>query len=120
MQKEIHEQVRSLTDTLAGRWISRPGIRLPELKLTPEIAGKIQKVVITACARRLRRMVGKILIEKIVRLPCEVQIGSEFRYSDPIVDEHSVVLAISQSEKPPIRWQPWKKAAQRCRYLEHC
>jgi glucosamine--fructose-6-phosphate aminotransferase (isomerizing) len=99
MQKEIHEQVRSLTDTLAGRVDFKAGrIRLPELKLTPEIARKIQKVVITACGTAAYAgMVGKILIEKIVRLPCEVQIGSEFRYSDPIVDEHSVVLAISQS-----------------------
>jgi len=99
MQKEIHEQVRSLTDTLAGRVDFQAGrIRLPELKLTPEIARKIQKVVITACGTAAYAgMVGKILIEKIVRLPCEVQIGSEFRYSDPIVDENSVVLAISQS-----------------------
>jgi len=99
MQKEIHEQVRSLTDTLAGRVDFQEGrIRLPELKLTPKTARKINKVVITACGTAAYAgMVGKILIEKIVRLPCEVQIGSEFRYSDPIVDEHSVVLAISQS-----------------------
>jgi len=98
MQKEIHEQVRSLTDTLAGGWISGRAHPLPELKLTPEIAGRIQKMVITACGTAAYAgMVGKILIEKIVRLPCEMQIGSEFRYSDPIVDEHSVVLAISQS-----------------------
>ncbi|HVM73053.1 MAG TPA: glutamine--fructose-6-phosphate transaminase (isomerizing), partial [Anaerolineales bacterium] len=99
MQKEIHEQVRSLTDTLAGRVDFQAGrVRLPELKLTPEAARKIQKVVITACGTAAYAgMVGKILIEKIVRLPCEVQIGSEFRYCDPIVDENSVVLAISQS-----------------------
>jgi len=99
MQKEIHEQVRSLTDTLAGRVDFQAGrIRLPELKLTPEIARKIQKVVITACGTAAYAgMVGKILIEKIVRLPCELQISSEFRYSDPIVDKYSVVLAISQS-----------------------
>ncbi|MGD0750640.1 MAG: glutamine--fructose-6-phosphate transaminase (isomerizing) [Anaerolineales bacterium] len=99
MQKEIHEQVRSLTDTLAGRVNFHDGrICLSELNLTPEIARSIQKVVITACGTAAYAgMVGKILIEKIVRLPCEVQISSEFRYSDPIVDEHTVVLAISQS-----------------------
>jgi glucosamine--fructose-6-phosphate aminotransferase (isomerizing) len=99
MQKEIHEQVRSLTDTLAGRIDFHEGrISLPDLNLTAEIARSIQKVVITGCGTAAYAgMIGKILIEKIVRLPCEVQIGSEFRYSDPIVDEHTVVLAISQS-----------------------
>ena len=99
MQKEIHEQVRSLTDTLAGRVDFQAGrIRLPELNLTTELAQKIQKIYITACGTAANAgMVGKILIEKIARLPCELEIGSEFRYSDPIVDENTVVLAISQS-----------------------
>lgn len=99
MQKEIHEQVRSLTDTLAGRVDFENGrIRLPELNLTPELARRISKIVITACGTAAYAgMVGKILIERIARLPCEVQIGSEFRYSDPIIDENTVVLAISQS-----------------------
>ena len=99
MQKEIHEQVRSLTDTLAGRVDFQAGrIRLPELKLTSELAKDIHKIYITACGTAAYAgMVGKILIESIARLPCEVQIGSEFRYSDPIVDKHCVVLAISQS-----------------------
>ena len=99
MQKEIHEQVRSLTDTLAGRVDFKAGrVRLPELNLTPQLAQKIQKIIITACGTAsYAGMVGKILIEKIVRIPCEMQVASEFRYSDPIVDENSVVLAISQS-----------------------
>ena len=99
MLKEIHEQVRSLTDTLAGRVDFKAGrVRLPELKLTTEMARKIRKIYITACGTAAYAgMVGKILIEKIVRLPCEVQIASEFRYSDPLVDDHCVVLAISQS-----------------------
>ncbi len=99
MQKEIHEQVRSLTDTLAGRVDFQAGrVRLPELKLNPEMAKDIRKIFITACGTAAYAgMVGKILIETIARLPCEVQIGSEFRYSDPIVDKHCVVLAISQS-----------------------
>jgi glucosamine--fructose-6-phosphate aminotransferase (isomerizing) len=99
MQKEIHEQVRSLTDTLAGRVDFENGrIRLPELNLSPELAGRIQKIYITACGTAAYAgMVGKFLIEKIARIPTEVVIGSEFRYSDPIVDENTVVLAISQS-----------------------
>jgi len=99
MQKEIHEQVRALTDTLAGRVDFKEGrIRLPELKLTPELARRIQRIYITACGTAAYAgMVGKYLIEKIARIPVEVVIGSEFRYSDPIVDENTVVLAISQS-----------------------
>jgi glutamine---fructose-6-phosphate transaminase (isomerizing) len=99
MQKEIHEQVRALTDTLAGRVdFDRGKIRLPELNLTPELAKRIQKIYITACGTAAYAgMVGKTLIETIARIPVEVVIGSEFRYSDPIVDENTVVLAISQS-----------------------
>jgi len=98
-QKEIHEQVRALTDTLAGRVDYAHGkIRLPELNLTPEIAKRIQKIYITACGTAAYAgMVGKTLIEKIARVPVEVVIGSEFRYCDPIIDENTVVLAISQS-----------------------
>lgn len=99
MQKEIHEQVRSLTDTLAGRVDFHAGrIRLPELNLTPELAKRIKRIYITACGTAAYAgMVGKTLIEKIARVPVEVVIGSEFRYSDPIIDEDTVVLAISQS-----------------------
>jgi glucosamine--fructose-6-phosphate aminotransferase (isomerizing) len=99
MQKEIHEQVRALTDTLAGRVDFKEGrIRLPDLNLTPELAKKIQRIYITACGTAAYAgMVGKSLIEKIARIPVEVVIGSEFRYSDPIIDENTVVLAISQS-----------------------
>jgi len=99
MQKEIHEQVRALTDTLAGRVDFANGrIRLPDLKLTRELAKKIEKIYITACGTAAYAgMVGKYLIEKIARVPVEVVIGSEFRYSDPILNDRTVVLAISQS-----------------------
>jgi glucosamine--fructose-6-phosphate aminotransferase (isomerizing) len=99
MQKEIHEQVRALTDTLAGRVDFVKGqIRLPDLKLTKEFANQIEKIYITACGTAAHAgMVGKILIEKIARIPVEVVIASEFRYSDPILDKNTVVLAISQS-----------------------
>jgi glucosamine--fructose-6-phosphate aminotransferase (isomerizing) len=91
--------VRSLTDTLAGRVDLHAGrIRLPELNLTPELAKRIQRIYIIACGTAAYAgMVGKTLIEKIARIPAEVVIGSEFRYSDPIIDENTVVLAISQS-----------------------
>lgn len=99
MQKEIHEQVRSLTDTLAGRIDFDEGqIRLPEMNLTPDLARRIQKIIITACGTAAHAgLVGKTLIERIARIPVEVDIASEFRYREPLVDENTVVLAISQS-----------------------
>jgi glucosamine--fructose-6-phosphate aminotransferase (isomerizing) len=99
MQKEIHEQARALTDTLAGRVDFANGkIRLPDLHLNETLAKKIERMYITACGTAAYAgMVGKYLIEKIARIPVEVVIGSEFRYSDPIVNDRTVVLAISQS-----------------------
>jgi glucosamine--fructose-6-phosphate aminotransferase (isomerizing) len=100
MHKEIHEQVRSLTDTIAGRVDFDNGhtVRLPQLSLTQELAKRIDKIFITACGTAAHAgMVGKVLIERIARIPVEVDIASEFRYRDPIVSPNSVVLAISQS-----------------------
>jgi len=99
MHKEIHEQVRSLTDTISGRVDFDTGhIRFPQLKLKTDFALDIQKIFITACGTAAYAgMVGKILIEKLARIPVELSLGSEFRYSDPIVSEHDVVLSISQS-----------------------
>lgn len=99
MQKEIHEQVRALTDTLAGRVNFQEGrVRLPELDLTLERARHIERIYITACGTAAYAgMVGKIYFERLARIPTEVVIASEFRYSDPLVDEKTIVLAISQS-----------------------
>lgn len=99
MQKEIHEQVRSLTDTIAGRVDFEAGaIHLHQLNLTPDLACRLQKIYIVACGTAAYAgMVGKVLLEHITRLPVEVDIASEFRYRDPIIDENTVVLAISQS-----------------------
>jgi glucosamine--fructose-6-phosphate aminotransferase (isomerizing) len=99
MHKEIHEQVRSLTDTIGGRVDFDAGrIHLPQLNLTPDLAQRINKVFITACGTASHAgMVGKVLIENIARIPVEMDIASEFRYRDPILDENSAVLAISQS-----------------------
>jgi glucosamine--fructose-6-phosphate aminotransferase (isomerizing) len=99
MQKEIHEQVRSLTETLAGRVDFSAGrITLPELHITREMATDIQKIFITACGTAAYAgMVGKQLFENIARIPSQMEIASEFRYSDPIINGRDVILAISQS-----------------------
>jgi glucosamine--fructose-6-phosphate aminotransferase (isomerizing) len=99
MYKEINEQVRSLTDTIAGRIdFEHRQIRLDELHLTKDKAEQIQKIVITACGTASHAaMIGKILIEHIAHIPTQMEIASEFRYGDPIIDKNTVVLAISQS-----------------------
>jgi glucosamine--fructose-6-phosphate aminotransferase (isomerizing) len=99
MQKEIHEQGRALTDTISGRVDFEKGdVQLETLNLTPEFAKEIEKIFAIACGTAgYAAMVGKILIEKIARIPVEFDIASEFRYRDPLVNEKSVVLAISQS-----------------------
>lgn len=99
MQKEIHEQVRSLTDTLAGRVdFERQHVNLPELNLTPQGVKGIDKIFITGCGTAAHAgMVGKTLIERIARIPTEVQIASELRYADPVMDEHTLMIAVSQS-----------------------
>ena len=99
MQKEIHEQVRSMTDTIAGRVnFSFGKISLPEIQLTPEFAQTIHKIFIVACGTAYHAgLVGKILIERIAHIPVEVDIASEFRYRDPIIEPNTVTIAISQS-----------------------
>lgn len=99
MQKEIHEQVRSLTDTLAGRVDFEKGkISLPQLNLTAQRAGEIDKIILTACGTAYNAgMVGKVLLERLTRIPTSTEIASEFRYSDPIVDEKTTVISVSQS-----------------------
>lgn len=99
MQKEIHEQVRAISDTLIGRVdFDQYRITLDSLNLSAEAALGIQKIFITACGTAAHAgMVGKVLLEKIAHIPTEVVVASEFRYSDPIVTPGTVVLAISQS-----------------------
>jgi len=99
MLKEIYEQVRSTTDTIAGRVdFDEARIILPQLNLDEASAKAIEKLVITACGTAAHAgMVGRHLIERIARIPVQVDIASEFRYQEPLVDENTVVLAISQS-----------------------
>lgn len=99
MQKEIHEQVRSLSDTLVGRVdFDNYRINLADLNLDTEKARKIKKIFITACGTAYHAgLVGKIILEHLTRIPVEVMVASEFRYMNPIIDQDTVVLAISQS-----------------------
>jgi glucosamine--fructose-6-phosphate aminotransferase (isomerizing) len=115
MLKEIYEQVRSTTDTIAGRIdFEEARILLPQLNLDEQFAKKVRKIVITACGTAAHAgMVGRTLIERIARIPVQVDIASEFRYQDPLVDETTVVLAISQSGETADTLAAMNEARQR-------
>ena len=99
MQKEIFEQPRALIDTLRGRVDFENGrFHLPEMNLTSDLANHLKKLFIVACGTSYYGgLVGKFMFETLARLPTEVEYASEFRYYDPIVDEQTAVLAITQS-----------------------
>ncbi len=99
MQKEIFEQGRSLTDTLRGRLdFANQRVVLDTLNLTAAKLQTIDKVTIVACGTSYYAgLVGKYLIERLARLPVEVDYASEFRYRQPIVQPSHLVLAITQS-----------------------
>jgi len=99
MQKEIFEQARSITDTIRGRVDFDAGeVILSQLNLSPERARSFNRIVTVACGTSAYAgLVGKFLLEAIARIPTEVDYGSEFRYRDPIIDERTLLLAITQS-----------------------
>jgi len=98
MLKEINEQPRALRETLMGRMSDDGEIQLSELAMTPEQVASIDRVFIIACGTSFHAgLVAKNLIETWARIPVEVQVSSEFRYNDPIVDDETLVVAITQS-----------------------
>ena len=97
MLKEIHEQPTAIRETLRGRFVDGC-VQLSELDMTAEQISAINRVFIVACGTSYNAgLVAKTLIEKWARIPVEVQVSSEFRYSNPIVDENTLVVAITQS-----------------------
>lgn len=99
MLKEIYEQPRALADTIAGRLRSDEGdIYLEDLGLDDAQLQGVEKIFIIACGTSWHAgLVGKFYIEKLARLQVEIDIASEFRYRDPIVDDKSLTILISQS-----------------------
>jgi len=98
MLKEIYEQPKAIRETLRGRLSEDGEIELSELDMTPAEVASIDRVYIIACGTSLHAgLIAKNLIETWARIPVEVQCSSEFRYSDPIVDEATLVVAITQS-----------------------
>jgi glucosamine--fructose-6-phosphate aminotransferase (isomerizing) len=98
MLKEIAEQPQAIADTLLGRLSDRGDIVLDEVRLTDQDLRDVDKVFIIACGTAYHAgMVAKYAIEHWVRIPCEVELASEFRYRDPILDRQTLVIAVSQS-----------------------
>jgi glucosamine--fructose-6-phosphate aminotransferase (isomerizing) len=98
MLKEIAEQPQAIADTLLGRLSDRGEIVLDEVRLTDQDLRDVDKIFIVACGTSYHAgMVAKYAIEHWVRIPCEVELASEFRYRDPILDRSTLVIAISQS-----------------------
>lgn len=97
MLKEIYEQPKTIADTLFPR-IHENEIVIDELKMSDEEIRAIRKIHIVACGSAYHAGVtGKHVIESLVRIPVEVDVASEFRYRDPILEENSIVIIISQS-----------------------
>jgi glucosamine--fructose-6-phosphate aminotransferase (isomerizing) len=99
MLKEIHEQARAVRDTFNGRMFEESGeVYFNDLQFTPEEWSKFRRVHIVACGTSWHAgLVGKFLLEEAARIPIEVDYGSEYRYRNPIVDENTLVIGVTQS-----------------------
>ena len=98
MEKEIHEQPQAVADTLRGRRDVHGNLILDELRIPESELRGVNKIVIVACGTAAYAgMVAKYAIEHWTRIPCEVELAHEFRYRDPVVNAHTLVVSISQS-----------------------
>ena len=99
MLKEIHEQPKAVRDTMSQRITSdKKSISFEELSWTPEYLNSFNKIYIVACGTAYHAgLVGKYYIEKMARVIVEVDVASEFRYRDPIVDDKTLLIVVSQS-----------------------
>jgi len=98
MAKEIHDQPHAVADTLLGRTDESGALVLDELRMDEAELLAVDKIVIIACGTAAYAgMVAKYAIEHWTRIPCEVELAHEFRYRDPVVNDRTLVVAISQS-----------------------
>lgn len=99
MLKEVHDQVEVSAETFRSR-VDRAGkkINLPELKITKEEINSINRIVLVACGTAWHAcLLAKFFIEDVAKIPCEVDYASEYRYRTTLVDENTLVMAVSQS-----------------------
>ena len=98
MLKEIFEQPKAVADTLIGRLSDNKQIVLDELRMSADEIRALKKITVIACGTAYHAgLVAKYAIEKWAKIPVDVEIASEFRYRDPIIDAGTLVIAISQS-----------------------
>lgn len=115
MHKEIWEQPRAVADTLRGRMLLTEGdVHFEGWNMTPEKVRSLSKITILACGTSWHSGVaGKHMIETLARLPVEVELASEFRYRDPIVESSHLAIAISQSGETADTLAAFKEAKAR-------
>ncbi len=98
MLKEIHEQPTAITETLRGRTLPDGRLHLDEMRLTQAQLSEIDRVSIVGCGTSFYAgLVAKYALEHWTRMPCEVDVASEFRYRDPVLGPNTLVVGISQS-----------------------
>ena len=122
MRKEIYEQPKAVADTLLGRHDANNQLTLDEIRITEAELRLVDKIVIVACGTAFYAgLVAKYAIEHWTRIPCEVELASEFRYRDPIVGPSTLVVAISQSGETADTLMAIRHAReQRARVLAIC
>ncbi|HIW98848.1 MAG TPA: glutamine--fructose-6-phosphate transaminase (isomerizing) [Candidatus Nesterenkonia stercoripullorum] len=98
MEKEIHEQPKAVEDTLLGRTDAQGRLVLDELRISPAELNEVSKIIVLACGTAAYAgTVAKYAIEHWCRIPVEVELAHEFRYRDPIIDDTTLIVSISQS-----------------------
>ncbi|MEE6287553.1 glutamine--fructose-6-phosphate transaminase (isomerizing) [Georgenia sp. MJ173] len=98
MDKEIHDQPKAVADTLLGRSDGAGRLKLDELRIDEAVLRSVDKIIVVACGTAAYAgHVAKYAIEHWCRIPVEVELAHEFRYRDPVVDQRTLVVAVSQS-----------------------
>ena len=98
MLKEIFEQPNSIRETVGSRLKLNEPTNFSDLDIKPEYLKNVNKIFIVACGTAMHAgLVGKVLLEKLCKIPTEVDIASEFRYRDPIIDNKTLCIYVSQS-----------------------
>ncbi len=122
MRKEIYEQPKAVADTLLGRHDAHGNLTLDEIRIGEAELRAVDKIVVVACGTAFYAgLVAKYAIEHWTRIPCEVELASEFRYRDPIVGPGTLVVAISQSGETADTLMAIRHAReQRARVLAIC
>ena len=115
MLKEICEQPDSVMNTLRGHLLEEEGsARVTGLNLSDEQLKKVERIIITACGTSWHAgLIGEYMLEEMARIPVEVEYASEFRYRNPVVDERTLVIAISQSGETADTLAAVREAKQR-------